>query len=280
MAVKILIDSASDINESQAKEMGVILMPIEVTFGETTYLDGVDLSTEEFYNKLTGGEYPKTSQINSYRYEEIFKQLTDEGHEVVAICLSSGISGTYNNAKMASSEFDGKVYAIDSLSASSGMRVLCEVALKLLEQGKSAKEISEILEKKKHSIRVVAMIDTLTYLKKGGRCSGAAAAIGNMLSLKPMVTMINTVNVIGKCVGAKKAFAFLDKYIKDSRGIDFDLPHCVIWSGNNTTNLDKFMDTYPTIWEDKSSEPRYCLGSTIGSHIGPGAVGVVFFEKD
>ena len=146
MAIKILIDSASDINAGEAIKMGVDLMPIEVRFGEEKYLDGINLLPTQFYNKLIeSAELPKTSQINTFTFEEKFTSIVEEGYDVVAIILSSKLSGTYRNAVAAAKKFNGKVFVVDSLNASIGERLLCQYALKLKDEGLSARQIAKSL---------------------------------------------------------------------------------------------------------------------------------------
>ena len=282
MSVKILIDSASDITMAEAKEMGITLLPIEVNFGGETFMDGDTILADDFFKKLeTATELPKTTQINSFRFEEEFKKHIDNEDEVVCLCLSSKISGTYNNARLTAESFEGKAYAVDTLNATAGMRILVEYAIRLVAEGKTAAEVAEELENKKSKVRVIAMIDTLKYLKMGGRISGAAAFIGGMLNLKPMIGVIDgEVKVIGKCVGAKKAIQYINQAVKDAGGVDMTMPYCNILSGLDTTNYEKFVETNAEIYGDKAANVKaYKLGATIGSHIGPGAVGAVFFAK-
>ena len=170
MAVKIIIDSASDITAAEAEVMGIEMMPMSIQFGETEYQAGVNLSACEFYEKLAGAkELPKTSMINSYRFEEAFQRATKNGDEVLAIVLSSKLSGTYEAAKQAAAGFDGKVFVVDTLSAAAGERLLCLYALELIKQGKSAGQVFDELENAKHKLCVMAALETLEYLKKGGR---------------------------------------------------------------------------------------------------------------
>ncbi len=182
MAVKILVDSASDVDLEEAKKLGVELIPMKITFEDGDYSDGVDLSHEKFFEKLIeSAELPRTSLINEYRFTEAFKELTADGSEVVAIMLSSKLSGTYKNAMKAAEAFKGKVWVVDSLNASAGERLLVECALRLREAGKSAEEIASELNSQKHRILILAVLDTLLYLKKGGRISALTAFAGTML---------------------------------------------------------------------------------------------------
>ena len=282
MSVKILVDSASDFNKTQAEELGIELMPIKVQFGEDEYLDGINLLPDEFYDKLTSEkELPKTSLINEYTFEEKFKELTANGDEVVAITLSSNLSGTYRCANEAAKKFNGKVFAVDSLNACIGERILCEYALRLAKKGFSAKEIAAKLDEKKLKINVIAVIDTLKYLKKGGRISAATAFVGEMLSIKPMIAVIDgEVKVIGKCHGLKKGYLSICDHIKNKGGIDFDMPHGLIWSGNDDSHIKAFKTISERVWKENVDDiSSFSIGSTIGTHVGPGAVGIAFFEK-
>lgn len=282
MAVKILIDSASDITIAEGKALGITVLPIEVNFGGETYMDGETILADEFYTKLeSANELPKTSQINGYRFEEEFKKHIDNGDEIVYLSLSSKISGTYNNARLTAEQFEGKAYAVDTLSATAGMRILALYALRLVEEGKSAKEIAEELEKKRSKVRIVAMIDTLKYLKMGGRISSAAAIVGGLMNLKPMISVVDgEVKVIGKCVGVKKAIQFINQTVKECGGVDMSMPYCDLVSGLDTSNYDKYVESASERYGDMASNvSAYKLGATIGTHIGPGAVGAVFFAN-
>lgn len=282
MAVKIIVDSASDITQKEAKEMGITVVPIEITFGENLYLDGVDMLTEEFYNKLTSSkELPTTSQINPYRWEEIFREETKNGDEVVAIILSSKLSGTYNSACEAAKNIGKNIYVVDSLSATIGERLLVEYALKLAGEKMSAENIKAELDSAKEKICIKAIVDTLEYLKKGGRISSATAIIGGMLNIKPLIAVVDgEVKSVSKAMGIKKAYKALTEIISAEGEIDFDMPHGLIWSGNDKSSLDKYKTEQAQNFEGANKDiPEHIIGSTIGVHVGPGAVGFAFFKK-
>lgn len=281
MAVKILIDSASDIDKEEADKLGIELVSMQVRFGEEEYLDGVNLSKRKFFEKLIeSSELPKTSQINPFVFEEKFDKLTKEGFEVVAITLSSKLSGTYRSAVEAAKKFAGKVYVVDSLNACIGERLLCQYALRLVEQGLSGQEIADNLNKVKGRINLLALLDTLLYLKKGGRISAVTAFAGQVLSIKPVVGVIGgEVKMVGKAIGSKKGNNLLNM-LAEKKGIDFDMPFGVVWSGLDDTMLKKYIEDSSSLWKGKVDDiPSYMIGSTIGTHIGPGAIGVAFFEK-
>ena len=281
MKIKIVIDSASDVNADEAQKMGVELLPIEVRFGDEHYLDGVTLLPMQFYDRLIeSAELPKTSQINSFTFEEKFGSLVEQGYDVVAITLSSKLSGTYRNALTAAKKFKDRVFVVDSLNASIGERLLCQYALKLIDDGLEAKDIAQQLDKVKKNVNFIALLDTLLYLKKGGRISAVTALAGQLLSIKPVVSVMDgEVKLIGKAIGSKKGNNLLNTLVAQ-KGIDFSMPYGAIYSGTDDSKLNKYISDSESIWKDKmTSVPVYVLGCTIGAHIGPGAIGVAFFEK-
>ncbi len=281
MKVKIMIDSASDFTAAQAKELGLLFMPMEVRFEGRDYLDGVDLFASEFYEKLKDcKELPQTSLINEFRWTESLQAATADGSEVVVITISSKLSGTYRAAQEAAKAFDGKVCVVDSLNAAYGEGILITYALRLRAEGKSAREIAALLDEKKKDICVYAVIDTLKYLKKGGRISAVTAVIGTTLSVKPIVGVIEgEVKMVGKAVGNKKGNAALNAIVEKLGGIDAELPWGYIWSGNDRTNIDKYIRDSAHIVPDQEKILRV-LGSTIGTNIGAGAVGLAFFKNE
>lgn len=281
MAIKVLIDSASDINQKEAQELGLILLPMNISFGDKEYLDGVDLLPSEFYTLLANSQHnPTTSLINSYRFAEAFEKYTANGDQVIVITMSSKLSGTYQAAVQASLDYPDKVFVVDSLNACTGERILGLYALELIKKGLSATEIVQELNSAKTRIRVIALVDTLEYLKRGGRISSAAAFAGKLLALKPIISVIDgEVKMISKAMGFKNTCNLLNKLIEEKGGVNTDKPFGLIWSGNSTANLDAFIKNNPQI--SKINNPnKFVLGGTIGTHVGPGAVGVAFFEKE
>lgn len=282
MSIKIMVDSSSDISEIEAKELGIYMIPMEVRIGDDTFYDGVNIAPNEFYNKLIESDaLPQTSLINQYRWEEAFSNALKECDELVVLTISSKLSGTYNAAVDASAKFDGKVHVVDTLSATIGERLLATYAIRLLNEGKSADEIVECLEEAKLKVNIMAMVNTLEYLKKGGRISATTAFVGSMLSIKPVVSVVDgEVKMIGKAMGSKKANNLLNSLVQNKGGIDFNMPYGVIYSGNDTTLLDKYVEDSSALWIEHTDKiPTYIIGSTIGTHVGPGAIGVCFFEK-
>ena len=280
MSVKFVIDSASDISKTEAEQLGITMIPVLISFQNEDYYDGIDLLPYSFYTKLADSkELPKTSQINAFKFEEEFDKLTKKGDEVVVITISSKLSGTYNSALQASKKYKCQVYVVDSLSASAGERLLLYYGLQLAKQGKSAKEIAQELEVKRSKLVVMAAINTLEYLKRGGRISSAIAFAASLISLKPIIGIVDgEVKLIGKSMGSKNAIKTLNKLIVDKGGLNTSLPFGIIYSGISKTLPETFVEQNPQHWHN-SNVNYYVLGCTIGSHIGPGAIGVAFFQK-
>lgn len=275
MGIQFLIDSASDILPEEAQKMEITCIPMQVTFGEDIYQDGVSLSNEEFYTKLAScNTLPATSQINPAVYEDYFAKLTENGDQLVVITLSSRLSGTYQSALIAAEEYAGKVFVVDSLNAAVGERLVLLRGLQLKEQGLSAEQIAKTLDEEKQTIRLVAMIDTLEYLKKGGRISAAVAFAGAALGIKPAIQIKDgNVAMAGKARGIKQCHNLLKQLIDDAGEIDRDKPVAAVFSASDE-GLQQFFADYPEL-----TAPGYGLGCTIGTHIGPGAYGLAFFQK-
>ena len=280
MAIKIVVDSASDITKAEAQKIGITMIPMIISFGGEDFFDGEDITQKEFYEKLMESkEFPKTTQITPYRFEEVFQDLTAHGDQVIAITISSKLSGTYESAVAAAQKFGGNVLVVDSYTAAAGERLLVLYAQRLIKEGLAAQEVVQKLDQEKHKICIMAMVNTLEYLKKGGRISGAAAMLGTALALKPTVAIVDgEVKNIGKSIGVKRAQAFMLDAIKSKGGIRFDMPHCAIWSGTDDAEISQFVKKTPMLCQN-GAMPIHILGSTIGTHVGPGAMGLAFFRN-
>lgn len=282
MAVKFIIDSAADVTPAECEKLGVTHLPLTVCFGDQAYADGVELSYEAFYQKLaTDSNHPTTSQVSPAAFEEACARLTANGDEVVIITISSKLSGTCQSAIIGSEEFEGKVFVVDSLSATGGERLLLMLGLRLAEQGMTAAQIARKLDEEKSRIRVYATLDTLEYLKRGGRISAATAMVGGLLNFKPAISVEGGLVVsAGKARGNKGANTLLRQLVEGTRGIDRDMPMYLIYSGASDENLSRFMAENSDLWSG-CPEPvsTGCVGCVIGAHVGPGAVGVLYFER-
>ena len=279
--IKIITDSASDLELDKALKDNIIVLPMTIQFGETTYQDKIDLSAEDFYNKLIESDtLPTTSQINPYSFEEVFTEITKNGDSAVAILMSSDLSGTYQSAVLAAQNFDN-IYVVDSRSVTVGEQCLISLALTLRDLGLDASQIAEELEKQKNNIVVLALLDTLEYLKKGGRISATAALAGGLLSIKPVVTLSDgKVAILGKARGSKNGNNMLMDEINKNGGVDFNKPIFLGYSGLSRALLDKYIEDSKYLWLGNTGNlPVIRIGSTIGTHVGPGTIALGFFKN-
>ena len=280
MATRIIIDSTADTTEEIRSQLTVV--PLTIHFGEEEYLDGVTMNGHQFYEKLIESDVlPTTSQVTPFVFSKVFQEVVDAGDEAVMITISSGLSGTYQSACIAAEDFPGKIYVVDSQNVTIVSGILAEYALRLRDAGKRASEIADILEEKKNEVQLVAMLDTLEYLKKGGRISKTAAVAGSLLSIKPVVALKDGgVAVIGKARGSRQANNMLEQCIEKAGGVDFDMPLLLGYTGINDALLQKYMADSGDMWKDhRDALPTTLIGSVVGTYAGPGAVGVAFFPK-
>ncbi len=281
MSIRIVTDSASDIPQKTREDLTIL--PMHVYFGEKEFLDGVNLSHRQFYELLIESEeLPKTSQIPPYEFEEVYERATAAGEQVIVITISSKLSGTCQSARVAAQDYEGQVYVVDSLNATLGERCLVDYALRLKDQGKTAEEIVAELEQAKKRIRLLALLDTLEYLKKGGRISKSVAMVGGMLSIKPVVSVVDgEVIMVGKARGSKNGNNLLVQEIEKAGGVDFDMPYYLGYSGLDDHLLQKYIEDSKALWEGHVEHlDTTSVGGTIGTHVGPGAITVVFFAPN
>lgn len=280
MSVQIITDSASDLSSAMHPSLHVV--PLNVRFGNTEYRDGIDLSHKAFYEKLIEEDVlPQTSQASPLLFEEAAREAGKNGDEVLIITLSSKLSGTFQSARLGTSEMEN-VYLVDSMTVTLGEQILVRRALELSDQGLSAAEITRILEEEKGHIRLIALLDTLEYLKKGGRISAAAAAVGSMLSIRPVIAVEDgEVKVLGKARGSKKAANLLTQMVEDAGGIDFDRPAAVGYTGLDDSLLSKYIEDSSRLYDGRELELIHqSVGAAIGTHAGPGAIALAFFAKN
>lgn len=279
MAVKLIIDAGSDLTVAQAKELDVTLIPMSVRFGSEEYLSGVDITNEEFYNRLTTEkELPTTSQPTPYAFEEVYQQVVDAGDEAVVLCVSSALSGTYQSACIAADGLEDRIFVVDTRAVSVAEKILLDYAISLRNHGANAQAIAAELEKKKEDVCVFGAVETLEYLIKGGRLSKTAGAVGSVLGIRPVLHLVDgALEVAGKARGAKAAITMTHQFISDV-GIDFTMPCGLGYTGNDPKVLSPFLEAQNASWSGQDI-PVYNVGSTVGTHTGPGLFLVAFFKK-
>ena len=276
MAVQLIIDSASDLTAEEAKALGVKLIPIPINFGKQEYLSGVNITQEEFYNKLAScKELPTTSQPAPYEFEKAFQEVKDAGDEAVVLCISSALSGTYQSARAIAQEYSDCVWVVDTLSVTIGQRLLLDYALQLRGKGYNAQRLAEEIENAKTRLTVYGIVNTLDYLVKGGRLSKAAGAAGTLLGIRPVLTVRDGVlQVISKARGVKAAHAALNKLVEETPQ-DPNMPAMIAHTGTDEADLTAFLETADLKW---SMVKRGIVGSTVGTHTGPHLVCLGYFK--
>ncbi|MBR2036342.1 MAG: DegV family protein [Agathobacter sp.] len=277
--IRILLDSSADFTAEEVKSRNMELVPINITLNGKNYLDGIDITKDEFYEMLIASEsFPMTAQPSPQDFLDIFEDAKEKGDELIYLSLSSALSGTFQSATLAKNmaEYEG-IYLVDTLSATRAIRLMAEYACKLRDEGKEVATIVDALEEFKSRVVVLAVVDSLEYLQKGGRLSKAAATVGELANLKPIITVTTEgeVGVLGKALGRNKALSTLVKMITEKE-IDTSFPIYSIFvvGEENTEKLEQKLGK-----EGVRVTKRLQLGPTIGAHIGPGGYGVVFVTK-
>ncbi|WP_075278840.1 DegV family protein [Thermophilibacter provencensis] len=281
MAVRIITDSGIDLPGEVDPRVTVV--PLGITFGTTTYADGVDLTNDRFYELLIeSDELPKTSQATPFAYQQIFEDVRAAGDEAVVVTLSSKLSGTYQSAVTAAADYP-EVRVVDGKNVTIGQSLLVLYALRLLDEGRSAAQIADELTAAADRVCLLALLDTLEYLKRGGRIPKSVGTIGELLSIKPVVGVEDgEVVMLGKARGSKNGRNQLHQQV-EKYGIDFTMPVLLGYTGLSQKLLRKYLEDNRAIWEGKVAEedlPITSVGATIGTHVGPNAIALAFFRTN
>lgn len=279
MSIKIITDSTSDISQIQAKDLGITVVPLHVLFKENQYADGIDLQLDEFYKKLAESDIlPTTSQITPEQYLTYFNEAKENNDDIIVITISSLLSGTYQSAMIAKDTCEyNSIYLVDSQTVTLGLQILVRYAVDLANKGLSVEDIVSKLEADKAKIHLYAIVENLEYLKKGGRLSSVSAFAGTILNIKPIIEVKDgKVGVAGKARGTTSAYHKLHQLIEQAGGIDYTKYHCVGYTGDKST-LYPFLD-YLKDKIDAENRLVSPIGTVVGTHAGPGACGIAFFE--
>jgi len=280
MAVRIVIDSTADLSPSLQGKLTVV--PLTILFGQEEYIDGVTITHRQFYEKLVESDVlPTTSQATPAAFAKVFREAVEAGDTVVALTVASKLSGTCQSAMIAAQDYPGQVFVVDTQTVAVGAGILVQRAVEMAEEGLDAADIARRLENERGSVRIVALLDTLEYLKRGGRISRTAAFAGGLLSIKPVIGIQDgTIEVLGKARGSKQGNNLLVKQIEEAGGVDFTRPVLLGYTGLSDALLHKYVQDSAALWEGhKESLPMTVIGSVVGTHAGPGAVAVAFFKR-
>ena len=281
MSVKIIVDSASDIKVSFAEQQNIGFAPLRTILAGTEYRDGIDIVPDEFFEKLEANkEVARTSQVNVSEFAAMFEEAVRAGDDVIVITISSGLSGTCQSALVAAQDYPGRVYVIDSLSATAGEQVLIEQAIRRRDEGWTAAQIFEELD----ILRLFVTLETLEYLKRGGRISKTSAAVGGLLNIKPLLTLNGEgkLETVGKARGVKMSHKMMNDSIRAAGGIDFRYPVVLTYAGDLADGaVTNYLEDSRDIFGDHIDQLTIGqLGCVIGTHSGPGAIVVSFVPAE
>lgn len=277
MSVHIVTDSTSDLSPREREELNVTVVPLRVIFEDGIYQDGVDITPAAFYDKQrTVKVLPKTTQVNPSEFCYVFERLLADGGEMVGIFISSKLSGTYQSAVIAREMTigGGRVHLVDSRNATVGLGILVREAARLRDAGKSAQEITAAVEALVPRVRFIAFVQTLKYLKMGGRISASTAVIGTMLNLSPIVAVVNgEVKSVGRVKGRQKILEytldFVGKYPIDTRyPVGFAQSCAADTAAAYREKCEKAFHLADCFTDE--------LGAVIGTHAGPGCYGIAY----
>lgn len=276
--IRVATDSASDLEPHEAEQRGILVVPLYVTFGEREFRAGVDLSSRDFWRELTaaGAAFPKTAAAPPGAFREAFERLFAEGAEdIIYVGVGAKLSATIASAKVArdglSAERQAHVHIVDSRGASMGVTLLAQMAVDMAAQGRSAPDIVAEIERRRADVRFFVALETLEYLKRGGRISPARAAIGNVLSVKPIITIEDgVVETADRPRTRSRARARLLELLSDPKPEQVWLLH------GEAEGMDEFAAELAALSGFPVEQMSiHLIGPSVGPHVGPGAYGGV-----
>ena len=272
--VRIVTDSTADLTPEQQRASGITVVPLNVHFGDQVFRDHVDLSADEFFRRLKASpQLPRTSQPSVGVFEEAYRTLRNGGDEIVSVHLSSKVSGTYNSALMAAQSLgDGAIDVVDSLSTSMALGFMALEGARLARAGKDRKAIAERLQALVSKARVICVVDTLTYLERGGRIGKARALLGSLLNVKPILQLKDgEVVPLGRARGRPQALSRLVELLeRDGKVSQLAIMHGAAQSDAEQLR-DRVASTYPGL-DILLTE----IGAVLGTHTGPGVIGFTY----
>lgn len=279
MSTRIIVDSTADLLPEVQQQVHTV--PLTVHFGEQEYVDKVTIDNRTFYEKLVESDVlPSTSQATPADFIKELDKAREAGDEAVIITLSSKLSGTYQSAVIAAEAYEN-MYVVDSGNVAIAGGILAELAIRLVDEGLDARAVAERLEEEKKKLVLVALVDTLEYLKKGGRVSKSVAFAGAMLNIKPVLSVVDgEITILGKARGSKMGNNLLVQEVEKAGGVDFSKPVLLGYTGLSDALLLKYIEDSRPLWEQGLETVRYTtIGSVIGTHAGPGAIAAAFFKN-
>ncbi len=280
MGIRIVVDSTSDLTDEIIEKYNIKMVPLTVNFENESFLDKVELSTKEFFEKLEVAEkLPTTTLVSPGAFVEVFSEILMEGDQVLGLFIASELSGTYDSARMAKNMIGSDdIHIIDTRSVCLGSFALILEAIKLVEQNKPIEEIVDELERLKEKVVVAAALDTLKYLEKGGRLTKGQAVLGTLLNIKPIIGVKDgKITVIDKIRGKNKAIKWFDEWI-EKNNYDLSDKTVLLFHGRAYEQLKLLRDAIEKKYRIKNIIEQE-IGAVIGTHAGSGVLGIGFLDK-
>ena len=277
--IRIITDSLCDLTMDYAKELNIDILPLTVRFGENDYKCGIDLTNEAFYDKLANdSNNPTTAAVNPYEFEEIFQKYIDAGDEIVAIIFSKYMSATFQSASIAAENVKSDhLHLIDCENGAMGQTLLIQTAVSMRDEGKSATEIADAIRNLLPKTMTYIVVDSLEYLKRGGRISKSAALIGGLMKLHPVLQVVaDGAKPVDKVKGKKSAIAWLINKLQEAPAdTNYKL---VIGHSNAPERAEALKEQFR---EAGITNEIFitCIGPVVGTHIGPNCLGIGYIEK-
>jgi DegV family protein with EDD domain len=275
--IRIVTDSTSDLPPAVAREHGIDIIPLSVIHKGKTYLDGVDITPDQFYPMLTGGELPKTSQPTLHQFNEVFRRHLDAGREVISLHISGGLSSTVATAKSAASEFaSDRIHVIDSGFLSYALAFQALEAAALARAGRTAEQVLERLARLRERMELLFTLDTLLYLEKGGRIGKAASFLGSLLNIKPVIRVDNGTYVpAGRGRSTKQALAAIVQYLREKFGSE--RVRVAVGQGRAEEQAKVLAELLVAALNVDDAPVLFEVGPVLGVHTGPGTVGTAVY---
>lgn len=269
--LRIVTDSSAEISQKQAAELGIEVLPLTIIFGTEQFRDGIDMMPEEFYKRLvSSSEFPHTAQLGYEELTSLYKDAKEKGDEVLIMPISSALSGTYGWTVRAARDVGyEKVHVYDGKCTTFMLEMLVKEAVKLRER--PVEEVISALDDLRSRMRLYAALDTLEYLKRGGRISKAAATVGGMLKIKPVITVTEDgkIGLIHKSIGMNSALRYISElYLSDKKDANYAVRTIYCMDDSNCLKLRGLVGETPL--------PPENICPIIGTHIGPSAAGIVY----
>ena len=278
--IKIICDSLSDVNKEYLEKYDIDVVPLTLILNGKEYRDSIDIQPEEFYKILREENvHPKTSQATYAQFKEVFDKYTKEGKTILYISGSAAATGTCQSAIMAKNDTEGEIYIYDSSNLSFGAGFFVVRAAEMINEGKTIDEVFKALDEIKEKYILMFSVDTLEYLKKGGRISSTKATVGSLLNIKPILEVKDgLVSQVGQVRGKKNVLNKMIEYVKERLGDDLEQEEIYIGYSDDTKETEKLTEIAKEVFKPKKIG-YFMVGTCIGAHSGPGVGGILVFKK-